>query len=47
MMMDDHFTVQTESLTKDYGDGTSVRTLDDISFSIADGGADCGNDEDI
>jgi len=37
MMMDDHFTVQTESLTKDYGDGTSVRALEDVSFSIATG----------
>ena len=35
MMMDGHFTVQTESLTKDYGDGTSVRALEDVSFSIA------------
>jgi ABC-type lipoprotein export system ATPase subunit len=36
-MMDDHFTVQTESLTKDYGDGTSVRALEDVSFSITTG----------
>lgn len=36
-MRDDHFIVQTEALTKDYGDGTSVRALDDFSFSVVHG----------
>ena len=46
MMKDSYFTdqavaidkqliVQTESLTRDYGDGTSVRALDGVSLSIA------------
>lgn len=34
-MRDDHFIVQTESLTKEYGDGTPVRALDNVSLSIA------------
>jgi ABC-type lipoprotein export system ATPase subunit len=36
-MSGDHFIIQTEALTKEYGDGTSVRALDDISISIASG----------
>lgn len=36
-MQDNHFIVQTESLTKEYGDGTSVRALDSVSLSIAQG----------
>jgi putative ABC transport system ATP-binding protein len=37
MMKDNHFIVQTEALTKEYGDGTSVRALDNLSVSIASG----------
>lgn len=33
----DHFIIQTEALTKDYGDGTSVRALEDVSISVASG----------
>lgn len=36
-MSGDHFSVQTESLTKEYGDGTSVRALEDVSISITSG----------
>jgi putative ABC transport system ATP-binding protein len=36
-MNSDHFIVQTEALTKEYGDGTSVRALEDVSISIASG----------
>lgn len=36
-MSGDHFIVQIESLIKEYGDGTSVRALDDVSISIASG----------
>ncbi len=36
-MQDNHFIVQTESLTKEYGDGTSVRALDSVSLSIVQG----------
>ena len=36
-MTSDRFIVQTESLIKEYGDGTSVRALDDVSISIASG----------
>jgi ABC-type lipoprotein export system ATPase subunit len=37
MLRDDQSIVHTEALTKDYGDGTSVRALDDLSFSICEG----------
>lgn len=33
----DHFIVRTKALTKDYGEGTSVRALDDVSISIVAG----------
>lgn len=33
--IDKQFIVKTESLTKDYGDGTAVRALDGVSLSIA------------
>lgn len=36
-MSDAHFMIQTESLTREYGDGTSVRALDNVSLSIAQG----------
>lgn len=36
-MSSDHFIVQIGSLIKEYGDGTSVRVLDDVSISIASG----------
>ncbi|NUQ84745.1 MAG: ABC transporter ATP-binding protein [Anaerolineales bacterium] len=36
-MSSDHFIVQIESLIKDYGDGTSVRALDEVTLSVASG----------
>jgi ABC-type lipoprotein export system ATPase subunit len=36
-MRDNHVAVQTEALTKEYGDGTSVRALDNVTISIASG----------